>query len=220
MSEDLALRTWREHIERELQRAPHDRHHPWRTPSLATVDGQGGPQSRTVVLRAADPGTATLRVYTDRRSPKVHEIARQPRVALLFWNPRSSLQLRIQATAQVFTKGAEVESAWARIAQSPSRGDYLSERAPGDPAQGCDPAEAGDPAQADALPGSEGPQHGAAAPAPTPSDLAHHLAIIECRAWVWDALSLSRDGHRRAAWTFPTALSAGFHPTQARWLTP
>ena len=48
--EDLAVRLWR-----ELQRAPHDRHHEWRTPVLATqgIDGRG-PQARTVVLRHAD----------------------------------------------------------------------------------------------------------------------------------------------------------------------
>ena len=60
-----------------LQRAPLDKHHDWRTPVLATVDGQGRPQARTVVLRHADRATQTLVFFTDARSPKCAELRAQ-----------------------------------------------------------------------------------------------------------------------------------------------
>ena len=47
--EELPARLWS-----ELVRASRDRHHGWRLPVLATVDPQGSPQARTVVLRGAD----------------------------------------------------------------------------------------------------------------------------------------------------------------------
>ena len=44
----------REQIWRELTRASQDRHHAWRTPVLATVDGDGFANARVVVLRKVD----------------------------------------------------------------------------------------------------------------------------------------------------------------------
>ena len=42
--DQLIHRLWQ-----ELSRAPHDRHHEWRTPTLATQGlGNNGPQARTV----------------------------------------------------------------------------------------------------------------------------------------------------------------------------
>jgi pyridoxamine 5'-phosphate oxidase len=89
----LVARLWQ-----ELTRAPHDRHHEWRTPVLATqgVD-QSGPQARTVVLRHADAPLWTLRVYTDARSPKCSELVAQPLAQLTFWSKRLNWQLRVSA---------------------------------------------------------------------------------------------------------------------------
>ena len=59
--DQLAERLWQ-----ELVRAPHDRHHDWRTPVLATQGlGDSGPQARAVVLRHADAKLWRLRVYTE-----------------------------------------------------------------------------------------------------------------------------------------------------------
>lgn len=43
-----------------------DRHAPARHPTLATVNSEGKPQARTVVLRAADQRSATLDIHTYR----------------------------------------------------------------------------------------------------------------------------------------------------------
>ena len=124
---ELPVRIWQ-----ELQRAPLDKHHDWRTPVLATVDAQGRPQARTVVLRQADRAAQTLVFFTDARSPKCAELRALPDAALLFWSPRLSWQLRAGVHARVVTEGPEVDAAWARVRSSPAAGDYLSVRPPGD----------------------------------------------------------------------------------------
>jgi pyridoxamine 5'-phosphate oxidase len=74
----------RHRIWQELVRASQDRHHAWRTPVLASVGRDGAANARTVVLRHADAADQTLRIYTDRRSPKLSEIATDPHALFVF----------------------------------------------------------------------------------------------------------------------------------------
>jgi pyridoxamine 5'-phosphate oxidase len=166
----------RQRIWQELQRAVQDRHHEWRTPVLATVDLDGAPQARTVVLRQADARQTELQFFTDKRSPKVAELQAAPSVALVFWSTRLSWQLRIQATAAVLGSCPEVDGVWARVSQSPAAGDYLSAKAPG---------AAWNPDATD----------------PEPDHSQHHLAIVTLRVQYIDWLELARTGHRRAVFT-------------------
>lgn len=170
----LAARVWQ-----ELTRAPHDRHHDWRTPVLATQGLDGLPQARTVVLRAADSAARTLTVFTDARSPKCAELQAQPAAQLVFWSPRLGWQLRVPVRAVVFTAGAPVAEAWARVGASRAAADYLAPLPPGSPWPGRGEAAA------DAGPGA-GP------------DASHHLAVLRLQAGAIDWLELHRDGHRRA----------------------
>nr|CBA31422.1 hypothetical protein Csp_F37450 [Curvibacter putative symbiont of Hydra magnipapillata] len=166
----------RQRIWQELQRAMQDRHHEWRTPVLATVNADGLPQARTVVLRHADARQATLQFFTDKRSPKVAELEAAPSVALVFWSKRLSWQLRIQATATVQRSGPEVDAVWTHVSQSPAAGDYLSAKAPGDVWE----EDASD----------------------TPSDNTQHfLGIVTLQIQNMDWLELARTGHRRAVFT-------------------
>jgi pyridoxamine 5'-phosphate oxidase len=168
----LVARLWQ-----ELTRAPHDRHHEWRTPVLATqgVD-QSGPQARTVVLRHADAPLWTLRVYTDARSPKCSELVAQPLAQLTFWSKRLNWQLRVSALTTVEFEGEQVKTAWERIRQSRASADYLSSMPPGHV------------------------QTSGEAAAETPSDSVseHHLAILNFKVSSMDWLALSQNGHRRA----------------------
>ncbi len=71
-----------------LDRAAHERAHPWRLMALATLATQGPDQPpsadlRHVVLREAEPDSATLRFFTDARSPKVAQLKAQPAATLL-----------------------------------------------------------------------------------------------------------------------------------------
>lgn len=120
--DQLFQRLWQ-----ELSRAPHDRHHEWRTPTLATQGlANNGPQARTVVLRQADAPTYNLRVFTDARSSKCAELEAQPMAQLTFWSKRLNWQLRVSALTTIELEGEQVNAAWERIKQSPARADYLS----------------------------------------------------------------------------------------------
>ena len=171
----LPTRLWQ-----ELTRAPHDRHHDWRTPTLATqgID-QCGPQARTVVLRHADASLWTLRVYTDGRSPKCSELVAQPLAQLTFWSKRLNWQLRVSALTTVELEGEQVNAAWERIKQSPARADYLSALPPGHIQSTC---------EGSALKSSE-------------SLSEHHLAVLNFKVTSMDWLALSANGHRRAMLT-------------------
>lgn len=167
----LAARVWQ-----ELTRAPHDRHHDWRTPVLATQGLDGEPQARTVVLRLADAANGMLTVFTDARSPKCAELSAQPAAQLLFWSARLGWQLRLPVRAVVLTTGEVVDEAWVRMRQSRAAADYLSAEAPG-----SQMASAGE----------------ASSSAPPLTD-AHHLAVLQFQAVDIDWLELHREGHRRA----------------------
>jgi hypothetical protein len=166
--EDLYRRIWL-----ELQRAAQDRHHDWRTPVLTSVDAQGVPQARTVVLREVNTVTRALTFYTDSRSPKVAELQAAPQSALVFWSKRLSWQLRVSARVRVDTTGPLLDAAWSRVSQSAAAGDYLSATAPGSPLhlQGTAP------------------------------DRQHNMAILIAQVDVMDWLELARSGHRRALLT-------------------
>jgi pyridoxamine 5'-phosphate oxidase len=168
---------WAARLWQELARAPHDRHHEWRTPTLATQGlGHGGPQARTVVLRGAQADRWSLTVYTDARSPKCAELAAQPLAQLTFWSKRLHWQLRASALAEVELQGDQVHSAWERMKFSPARFDYLSALPPGH-IEHLDDTAAVD----------------FSAPARE-----HHLAVLTFKVTSMDWLMLSQSGHRRA----------------------
>lgn len=173
--DQLIHRLWQ-----ELSRAPHDRHHEWRTPTLATQGlGNNGPQARTVVLRQADAPGYNLRVFTDARSSKCAELVAQPMAQLTFWSKRLNWQLLVSALTTVELEGEQVNAAWERIKQSPARADYLSALPPGHIQSTC---------EGSALKSSE-------------SLFEHHLAVLNFKVTSMDWLALSANGHRRAMLT-------------------
>lgn len=82
----------RQQIWKELGRASVDRHHEWRTPVLATVGCDGSPNARTVVLSKVDAKLLTFCFYTDARSEKVSELAKEPKAVFVFWSLRLNWQ--------------------------------------------------------------------------------------------------------------------------------
>jgi pyridoxamine 5'-phosphate oxidase len=158
---------------RELSRAPTDKQHPWRTPVLATTDGNIG-DARTVVVREVSADEKLITVYTDQRSGKVSQLAAHPVGTLVMWSPSLSWQLRCRVGVTLETSGLAVSSRWARIKLSPGAQDYLSPLAPG----------------------SELPED----PLPTGLDRGAlpYFAVMEARVLSIDWLELHADGHRRA----------------------
>ena len=177
-------------IWRELARAPLDRHHEWRTPTLATVR-EGLPDARTVVLREVDASAGLLRVFSDSRASKVAQLDAQPQAVLVMWSRRLSWQLRLRVAVTVHTDGLAATSRWVRLSQSPAARDYLAPQAPG-----------------------EWLAEGAAAGPSVPAVDRGHFAVLEAVVQHIDWLELHPDGHRRAALAGPAGA------VDARWLTP
>lgn len=158
---------------RELGDAAHDKQHPWRTPVLATTDGNIG-DARTMVVREVNADEKRITVYTDQRSTKVAQLAAHPVGTLVMWSPSLNWQLRCRVELTLETSGLAVSSRWARIKLSPGAQDYLSPLAPG----------------------SELPEN----PLPTGQDRGAlpYFAVMEARVLSIDWLELLADGQRRA----------------------
>lgn len=124
-----ALDSLRAEIWRRLKRGVQDRRAPARHPTLATVSAQGLPQQRTVVLRAADEGAATLRVYTDLHSGKIADLRASPVAAMHVWDKAAHLQMRLHARVSILT-GEEVGHIWAQLPEA-ARLSYGSNPPPG-----------------------------------------------------------------------------------------
>lgn len=99
-----------------LSRGVHDRHAPARNITLATVSPDGVPQVRTVVLRAADRASASLRVYTDAHSAKITDLRANPQASVLVWDGSAHLQIRALAKATLIS-GDDVAPLWARLSE-------------------------------------------------------------------------------------------------------
>lgn len=174
----------------ELQRSVADKAHPWRTPVLATVDGEEA-DARTVVLREADAGRRRLVVFSDARAAKLRQLQARPLGTLVMWSAALGWQLRCRVRLGVEPAGPAVDARWARLRRSAAAADYLSRLAPGT-----------------AL------EDGPAPPAPTVDPAAEltaaHFAVIEAEVLAIDWLELHPGGHRRAV----------FEQGAAWWLQP
>jgi hypothetical protein len=96
---------------------------PFRTPTLASVDPDGCPSLRSVVLRGFDTAGRCLEMHTDTRSAKVVELARQPAAALHVWDAARRVQLRVRGRVSLQAGDAVAEAAWSRLRGS-SRATY------------------------------------------------------------------------------------------------
>jgi pyridoxamine 5'-phosphate oxidase len=64
--------------------------------TLATVDAEGWPDARIVLLKGYDEAGFTF--FTNYRSPKGGELAANPHAALVFWWPALERQVRLRGT--------------------------------------------------------------------------------------------------------------------------
>lgn len=185
--DDLAILAGR--IFERLERAylfPAD---PWRLPVLATVDDRG-PDARTVVLRDVGVDATELIFFSDHRALKVAQIQRNPRVALVFYDPVNSVQLRVHGSAELLLKAHRKEDYWGRLTEI-QRGNYRTLRAPGE--------------------AIERPESGVES---GPGDGWEQFAVFRVAAHQLDWLWLARSGHRRAQFKRSDARWSGY------WVTP
>lgn len=121
----------------DLGRAVADRRSSLRTPVLATRALDGAPAQRILVLRKIDPAAATLELHTDARSAKCAEIAAEPAVSLLFWDPKRQIQQRVSGLAEIIAGGPDHAAAWAAT-PAVARRSYGAEPPPGAPLDAAD----------------------------------------------------------------------------------
>ncbi len=158
----------------QLEAACAERAHPWRTPVLATIDGDTA-DARHVILREASAADRTLVIYTDERAGKVAQLAAHPHGTLVMWSQPLGWQLRCRVRLEVEAEGLGVTSRWARLQHTAAAQDYLAPQSPGAP-----------------LPANPDPT--TAAPAGQRAFFAVVTATVESLDW----LELHRECHRRA----------------------
>jgi pyridoxamine 5'-phosphate oxidase len=183
---------------RLLGRGSADRRSPVHTPVVASVGHDGTPETRVMVLRAADRVAATLRFHTDARSPKCAALDGRP-VSVLAYHPGEQVQLRIAGTARVLRDGAQVDAIW-QAATPFARRCYMVEAAPG---SGLVAPGSGLPAEV------EGRKPTLAELVPARANFA--LVLVQVTGIDW--LHLAQIGHRRACF----AVTNGW---QGEWLVP
>lgn len=149
-----------------------NRDHPARQPTFATVSPDVWPESRTVVLRAAEQRNASLEVQTDLQSDKIKSLRLTPKAAFHFWIPQERLQIRIQ-TSVLILSGQAVEATW-RTVPDVARQAYGIAPAPGSPIP-------------NALDYVKSPDR-------------ENFAVLRCEAQNFDLLHLGED-YRRARFT-------------------
>jgi pyridoxamine 5'-phosphate oxidase len=184
-----------------LVRGGADRRSPLHTPSVVSIDADGAPDARIMVLRKADPAASTLRFHTDARSPKCDALNGQ-RIAVLGYHPGQAVQLRLNGRAEVLTEGEEVDSAWARSTPF-ARRCYLAQHPPGTPLRG---PGSGLPEALEGLKPSEEQLIPARA----------HFALLVMTVDSIDWLHLAQGGHRRVLFMRDGAESGWV----AEWVVP
>jgi pyridoxamine 5'-phosphate oxidase len=123
--EEILPQCW-QHLNEGTKNRRSGFHHP----VLATVDHEGKPKSRVVILREADAANKTLRLNADNRTMKWSEIVKQPAVSLTFYDETEKIQLRVEGTATLHANDTVAETAWNN-AQPMSRMAYGTAPGPG-----------------------------------------------------------------------------------------
>lgn len=152
-----------------LTRAAHDKNAgALRWPILASASPDRGADARMLVLRRFERDALILELHTDARAPKIDQLRAESRCALVFFDTRTKVQLRVFGEAAIHDTGSIAEAAFERV-QKASLDEY----------RGAPPG---------ALLASE----------PDRSDDARaNFAVIRIKLLKADWLKLSRSGHER-----------------------
>jgi pyridoxine/pyridoxamine 5'-phosphate oxidase len=122
----------REEIRTRLVRGVRDRHSAFHLMSLASSDESGSPRLRTVVLRGVCHDLSELSFHTDARSAKCRELSVHPACAMLFYDPRGHIQVRLEGRAQLHREDTVALAAWEKSTPQ-ARQCYAIEPGPGTP---------------------------------------------------------------------------------------
>ncbi|MBT8290747.1 MAG: pyridoxamine 5'-phosphate oxidase family protein [Muriicola sp.] len=123
------IQNYLEEIKSELQRAASEKDHPFRYFTLATVGLERVARLRTVVLRKFEKDLKLI-FYTDSRSKKMIHLQENKNVGLLFYDPQTLTQIRMEGIANVIQDKEAIAKAWDEI-ELKARKDYTTVSTPG-----------------------------------------------------------------------------------------
>ena len=112
---------WFRHLAKAVSRSK--RHPVARYAQLATVDLQGAPRCRTVVVRGLVENPRGVWFVTDARSAKAGELEGEPRVELCWYFAGLREQYRLRGRVEALDEAARAD-AWDRLSPS-SRATFL-----------------------------------------------------------------------------------------------
>lgn len=156
-----------------LVTAAHDSQHPLNAMQAATVGLDGAPNVRTVALRRASEARNVVTFHTDWRSPKVAELTREPRIALVGIDAARELQIRLFGKAHIVREGAERLDAWNASSDDRELIQYRTLLAPGTPV------------------GQPGDVFGETGDVPGPREGLKHFCVVQVVPFCIDWLDLS-----------------------------
>lgn len=113
-----------------LGRASKDRRSAMHSPVVATLDANGRPSQRVMVLRAFDRTSATLRFHTDSRAAKADQVGDGSPVSILTYDASAKRQFRLSGIAHIERTTPAADRAWAEATLFAKR-CYLASPAPG-----------------------------------------------------------------------------------------
>lgn len=177
-----------ERVWTRVEAAASDPGHPFRTPTVGTMNSER-PALRTVVLRSAEREPQRVAFHTDRHSQKVEDIRQHPRVAWHWWDPEAREQVRLRGTTTIHTDDAVADAMWSREDPA-SLAVHVRDVASGTPMDapddGLGASVQSEPiSREDVAPGRE------------------HFAVVRTVVDFVDWLHLHPDGHYRAQFRCP-----------------
>ena len=89
-----------------------NRKSPAHTPTVGTVDEDGTPQLRIMILRAVLRDSRTLRFHTDARSDKIAQLQQGAAASVLVYDAAAKAQIRLSGRAQIAAQGNVADTAW------------------------------------------------------------------------------------------------------------
>ncbi len=160
-------------IKDELQKGAHEKNHPFRYGTLATIGLETMPRQRIVVLREV---TEHLKLvfFTDKRSKKLIHIKENNKVSMLFYHPKEMLQIKVEGLATIIKDEQAVEKYWKNVPLH-SRKEYTTQNSPGSAVEAPDALEY--------------------------LTTENHFCIIEIEAFRIEYLKLKRPNHIRIQFT-------------------
>lgn len=186
--------------QRLVQSGASDRRVAAHHPVVATVDAEGVPQQRVMILRDVDWASRELRFHTDSRSAKVEHV-QNPNISVLIYDEPAKVQLRLTGSSALAYHNIS-EAAWANSTPF-ARRCYMAHTAPG---SYCDYPTSGLP---DWI---EGRQPTELQLVDARINFAAVVVTVETVEWLY----LANAGHRRARWSWDHTHAEW----SGRWLVP